>query len=84
MTLEDAKRELEHIRATAQDLEDEEKAISLERNLYITALENCIAHTINIPTLRLILTAQTIQFRKSIYDKGRVTGTNENQSKDVD
>lgn len=63
MTLEDAKREIEHIRATAQDLGDFVTALQLERELYIRALEACIMHTINIPALKEVMTAQTIQFK---------------------
>lgn len=61
MTLEDVKRNLEHIRAVAQDLGDVERAVNLERELYIRAIEACIQHTINIPTLKEVMKAQSIQ-----------------------
>jgi DNA-binding TFAR19-related protein (PDSD5 family) len=65
MTLEEAKQRIEHIRATAEELNDDEAASGLERSLYIDALEACVAHTIDIPTLKEILNkVQVIQFRR--------------------
>ena len=64
MTLQDAKRELERIRATAQDLQDDEAASSLERALLIDAIEAVIMGKIEIKTLEEIMRCQTIQFRR--------------------
>jgi len=65
MTLKDAQQKIRHIEDTAKILHDDEAASSLERKLYIEALESCMMGTIDIPTLKEILNrTQVIQFRR--------------------
>ncbi len=61
MTLQDAERELEWIRATAQDLGEVEKAERGITLLYVNALEGVLAGTISHEVIKKVLMAQVIQ-----------------------